>query len=440
MKKQKIIIGIIIGCVIFSIILIPLIISQYIINLQNRNAQILKTDIQRIFNANSVDDLGGIFDQSFTDVVSLDYMFYIVNEITKYYGAFDNVSISSRPNMHGLYTYTLYLEHAWTTGTIALNYVTLLVNSFFIGMMKYYNSYLLSQNWSTIYSEFQNLPGNKSLLIMRDNHTIYQFNTGQKMQVASTFKLYVLEALVNKIKNDPKITWETKIPILDKYKSLPSGILYQKNNGTLLTLRDLANYMINISDNTAADHLIHYLNRSYIENFIPKNYPKPLLTTAESFKLRWLLNDQDLTKYLEMNTTEKYNYLENNISLLNVFDIDLNSVNFTHNIENRSKIEWTFNCTDIYSIQNKTKNYTSTHLNPGLADPNAWSVVSYKGGSDIGVYSMAYSLQAHNGSWFYYTMIINNYEKFELEYGSYVAGQWGYIAICSEILAKLALE
>ena len=103
---------------------------------------------------------------------------------------------------------------------------------------------------------------------------------------------------------------------------------------------------------------------------------------------------------------------------------------------------WFFNVTEIYAIQKLTKGYSSTHMNWGLATLDmGWYHVSYKGGSDVGVYAMAHALQATNGTWFYATYMANNYERFDyLSYNEYVFGQNGYDAICIKLLSKLAIS
>ncbi|TFF86687.1 MAG: hypothetical protein EU551_00910 [Promethearchaeota archaeon] len=438
MDKHTIKIILLIIIIGISIISTAIIVSFSFIWVIEENSDNVEGDIEKIFTAESVDDLQGIFDPSLTELVSLDYLYYIIDEIRTYYGQFRNVSVSYQ-FISNIYVYDLHLEYAKTNGTVGLDFFSQLINSFWIGALDFYPSYINDLNWSTIHTEFETLPGNKSLLIKRENSTMYSYNVGEKLEVASTFKLFVLQALVNKIQNS-SINWDTMIPIQDKYKSLPSGILHTEDNGTIFTLKELADYMISISDNTATDHLIYLLNRSYVESYLPTDYPFPLLTTSESFKLRWLIDDSDLRRYLGMNVSEKRDYLDNNISTLDISDIDVGSINWSHNLVNRSQIEWTFNATNIYNIQKKTKLYNSTHLNPGLANPHDWQNVSYKGGSDVGVYSMAHSLQATNLTWFYITMICNNYNKIELDYGSYVQGQWGYIAICQKIIDKLALQ
>jgi beta-lactamase class A len=196
--------------------------------------------------------------------------------------------------------------------------------------------------------------------------------------------------------------------------------------------------MINISDNSATDHLIHYLGRAYVEGFLPSSYDVPLLTTAESFKLRYLISDTDLNNYIAMSDGDKRNYLNTTIANLDVNDIP-STTDWTANIDVEKQMEWFFNITEIYYIQNLTKNMDSTHMNGGLAWIGmSWNIYSYKGGSDTGVYAMAHAV--YNGTkWVYVTFTANNYDEFRLQYGyiGYVPGQIGYEAICMKLLRKL---
>jgi hypothetical protein len=260
------------------------------------------------------------------------------------------------------------------------------------------------------------------------------------MAVGSTFKLFVLHALIEKINIEPGITWATIYPVQDKYKSLFPGGITNIANGTLLDLKTYADFMINISDNSATDHVINFLGRSFVEGYLPSGYQLPLLTTAEMFKLKYLINDGALDSYVLMNETEKRTYLDTTIADLDVNDIKPNT-DWTHHIEVRKEIEWFFNITEIYDIQKLTKDYASTQMNWGLAWIGMeWAMVSYKGGSDMGVYAMAHALEATNGTWFYVTFIANNYERFDyLNYAEEVYGQIGYQAICMKIMFKLSL-
>lgn len=109
--------------------------------------------------------------------------------------------------------------------------------------------------------------------------------------LGSAFKLYVLGALADEIAAG-RAGWQEKLAIRDDWKSLPSGVLQDRPAGTELTLADFARYMISISDNTAADHLIHRVGRSRVERELGRlgnacpAADLPFLTTRELFVLK----------------------------------------------------------------------------------------------------------------------------------------------------------
>ena len=54
-------------------------------------------------------------------------------------------------------------------------------------------------------------------------------------------------------------SWNDTLAIRDEWKSLPSGTMQNLPEGTEVTLREAAEAMISISDNTATDHLVHFV-------------------------------------------------------------------------------------------------------------------------------------------------------------------------------------
>ncbi|HUY01349.1 MAG TPA: serine hydrolase, partial [Candidatus Deferrimicrobium sp.] len=374
------------------------------------------------------------------------YVFHFINESRVYYGNFVNVSVSAVPNGDGYYEYSANFgseeNTVWSTvsGEATISRWSRKINYLIIGWFVYSSTYIESLSLESMYTEFEALPSTGALLVARGNTILHTYNADERMAVASTFKLFVLHALVEKINIDPGITWETTYPVQDKYKSLFLGGITNVANGTLLDLKTYADFMINISDNSATDHVINFLGRTFVEGYLPSGYQLPLLTTAEVFKLKYLISDTNLGNYLLMNETDKRTYLDNTIANLDVNDIDPYT-DWTHNIDARKQIEWFFNVTEIYDIQKLTIGYSSTQMNWGLAWIGMnWGLVSYKGGSDIGVLAMAHALRATNGTWFYVTFIANNYGRFDFfNYAEYVFGQIGYEAICMKIMFKLSL-
>jgi hypothetical protein len=115
---------------------------------------------------------------------------------------------------------------------------------------------------------------------------VHQVDADRSNPLGSAFKLYVLGALERETTD-----WSTNLPIREEWKSLPSGVLQDRPAGTDITLREHADLMISISDNTATDHLVHHVGRDAVRarmaatgNDDPRN--NALLTTRELFVLK----------------------------------------------------------------------------------------------------------------------------------------------------------
>lgn len=112
----------------------------------------------------------------------------------------------------------------------------------------------------------------------------------QPAPVGSVFKLYVLAALGEEIAAGTT-TWDEELTIRDELKSLPTGVLQDRPDGETVTVRETAELMISISDNTATDLLIHHLGRERIEQAmadlgVDPAGNVPLLTTRDMFVLK----------------------------------------------------------------------------------------------------------------------------------------------------------
>ncbi|MHA1729226.1 MAG: serine hydrolase [Promethearchaeota archaeon] len=407
----------------------------------NQEIQIrnLENKIMAVFSAQSAADLDELFNAGFKENVSPETVFSIIYEIRECYGQLESVLVTLPSGLLGISTYEVLTEKAIISGIINLDNKGK-ISGFFISKFEYLRDYLLNLSWDAIYNELEEFPGNKSVLIVNNTQVLYSYKPDLRLEVGSLFKLYVLKALERYIAENVDVHWNTMIPINDRWKSLPSGILQNEDNGTLFTLKQYADYMINISDNTATDHIINFITRDYVETFLPAMFDLPLLKTADVFKLRYLLAEVNLSLYLKMNVTQKRNYLDTTVYNLNISEINVEEINWTGKI-NQTMIEWSFNVTEIFDILNATKNLPSIQMNSGLADPEEWKKVSFKGGSDIGVYSLAHAMQIEGvgegvgeeeGDWYYCILIINNYLDFTIG--------MCFSAIAQKIIDKLTLE
>jgi Beta-lactamase enzyme family len=120
---------------------------------------------------------------------------------------------------------------------------------------------------------------------------VHGVNASTARPLGSAFKLYVLGALGQAVAAR-RASWNEQLAIHQQWKSLPSGVLQNEPPGTELALRQYADDMISISDNTAADHLIHFLGRDAVQaqlfRFGNRHAVRdiPFLTTRELFALK----------------------------------------------------------------------------------------------------------------------------------------------------------
>lgn len=133
----------------------------------------------------------------------------------------------------------------------------------------------------------------------------HQVDPDTPRPLGSAFKLYVLGALGERIAGGGA-SWDQDLPIREEWKSLPSGVLQDRPAGTKVTLREHANLMISISDNTATDHLVHFLGRDTVQRQLRKygnSVPRantPLLTTRELFAIKGFRYPKLANTYLSL--------------------------------------------------------------------------------------------------------------------------------------------
>ena len=116
------------------------------------------------------------------------------------------------------------------------------------------------------------------------------------LPIASTFKLYVLGALADAVAAGT-VAWDEPVPIRDELDSPGRGVTQDEPAGSTVTVQELAQRMISVSDNTATDHLVDLLGRDAIEAALAgyghhdPAVTVPLLTTREMSVLK---TDADL--------------------------------------------------------------------------------------------------------------------------------------------------
>jgi beta-lactamase class A len=227
---------------------------------------------------------------------------------------------------------------------------------------------------------FQQLSGQVSILVEKDNVPIVALNADESLASASTFKLQVLATLYEEILSGSR-QWEDVIKVRSQDRSLPSGILQSWPNNSPLTLQTLATLMISMSDNTATDALIHLLGRETIEATTDKN--RPFLTTREAFILKNPDNKAILQQYREADEKTRRQLLKD-LKQAPLPDVDL----FKFNIPLATEIEWFFSTRELCHLIQQVANLPLMQINPGIANADKWQNVAFKGGSEPGVLNL----------------------------------------------------
>jgi len=239
-------------------------------------------------------------------------------------------------------------------------------------------------------------------------------NEHRTQAIGSTFKLYVLGALAGEILGG-RAAWDEKLAIRDEWKSLPSGRMQLMNAGSEFALLDYARPMIAISDNTAADHLIHRVGRDRVEaytNAINDNTVRntPFLTTREMFALK-LFPDASVTdKYVDSTDAEQRAMLAPTGPVAAYLPALADAADWEDPIAIDS-LEWFASprqcCRAMANLREFERRPAAEHVadiirrNAGLSfDPRVWKSVGFKGGSEPGVMNGTWLLERADGRWY----------------------------------------
>jgi beta-lactamase class A len=91
-----------------------------------------------------------------------------------------------------------------------------------------------------------------------DTGAEFAMGADDRVRTASTIKLPILCALSAQVAAG-RLKWDDRVPLHDADKVSGSGVVSELSDGTALSLRELSNLMIVVSDNTATNVLIELL-------------------------------------------------------------------------------------------------------------------------------------------------------------------------------------
>lgn len=231
------------------------------------------------------------------------------------------------------------------------------------------------------------LPGRSAVLVETDGRIMAAHEPDAALAVGSAAKLAVLKA-VDQAVGAGRLSW-TKVVALDPaWRSLPTGILQDWPDTTPLTVATLANLAMSMSDNTATDALIRLVGREAVEAVTPANAPFP--TTRELFILkaggpalrqRWRDGDAAARRAI----------------LAEIASAELPAASALPGHPTLG-IEWFMPARELCALLRETAHLPALHINPGVAHPQSWLQIAFKGGSETGVLALATRLIDGDGT------------------------------------------
>lgn len=234
------------------------------------------------------------------------------------------------------------------------------------------------------------------------------------LAVGSTFKLAVLNALVDEIHSGRR-HWSDVVPLKEQWKSIPSGVLQNWPAGSPITLATYATEMISISDNTAADALIHIVGAKAIAPYAGRN--EPFLTTREMVIMKSHHGAHLRGMYLTVDSPG------GRASALR--QVDAAALPAVDDLETTPipAVEYHYNVRELCRLMERVASLQLMSVNPGLADPADFAHVAYKGGSDVGILNLTTAVTTHRRTRFCFSATVNattavDETAFELQYGA----------------------
>jgi len=259
-----------------------------------------------------------------------------------------------------------------------------------------------NDNLESVKKSFLELPGKVSICLLKHDkngkgHEILALDHHKPMAVGSAFKLCLLQALDEEIKNG-NLKWSDTLAIKNSWKSFPSGIMHEWPEGSIHTIETLAGLMISISDNTATDHIFNMLGQEKVRKFLPDSCVD-IYNTSQVLKLKFFFP----AKAREFTAAGK----EQKKLILNEMDAilpdQIASISAVYSVTEPfmiEEIEWFISTLDLCEIIFDLRANRLCQINPakGLIEPKDWHKVGFKGGSEPGVLNYTWVLQKNPDS------------------------------------------
>lgn len=246
-----------------------------------------------------------------------------------------------------------------------------------------------------------------------DCRPVHGVAAGEKRPLGSMVKLYVLGTVAERIRSGA-FGWDTRLTITPELKSLPTGQLQDRPDGSEVTVLEAARLMISISDNTATDLLIHKVGKKAVERTMrawtrsADRRNVPLLSTRELFTLKGADHPRLAERYLSMSDAGQRAYLARTVA-----KVPLSEITAWAEPRDLDTIEWFASPTGICRTYAKLAKLGDKRVGEAMSlsdgglglDKGTWPSVWFKGGSEAGVLDLSYLARTDDGRTFVVTVM-----------------------------------
>ncbi|HVX80292.1 MAG TPA: serine hydrolase [Devosiaceae bacterium] len=247
-----------------------------------------------------------------------------------------------------------------------------------------------------VFKAIDALKGQAAYLITRNGEVLHAKSQTQPLAVSSGVKLAVLAAVADEIAAG-RLAWDTIVRLGPNDISLAPGVLQTMPPGSPLTVHTLAAFMISQSDGTATDALLDLVGRDKVAREAGTDF---VLKTSEFFKLK-------ADPALRLRFTGADTSAEKLKVAADMAKMPLpNPADTGAPLD--SGVEWYMPATRLCELIGKVAGLDVFVMNPGVARPNDWTQIAFKGGSEVGVASLTSALTDKAGNRYCVTMTLND--------------------------------
>ena len=334
----------------------------------------------------------------FERAVPLAVMHQILDQFSAQLGPFKQVKGSTNP-------YTLVFDEGTVTAYISLD------GSNQVAGLQFTEVIRARLTLADAVKQIIDLDADTAILIRKNAETVVAHNADIPLAERSSFQLGILAAVEDPVREN-KLQWFQSVRLLSMWKSLPTGILQDWPTGSRLSLETLETLMSSQSDNTSTDALMSLVGRNSVGSYLSNS--RPVLSTAEAFRLKNPANSDLLARYRTGSSAEKEKVLDQ-IKSRPLMEPGLLSGNPV-----AIDIEWFMTAHELASLIERLQVLPLMTVNAGLATKERWHRVAYKGGSEPGVLNLTTYLEDEEHNRHTVVVTVNNAqspldEKFIME-------------------------